>query len=129
MGFSEIILLMAIALILFGPEDLPEIARTVGKIVYEVRKATSELTSSFTDVVQSPRDLMNKAFEETTRVPVVNPNKEDSPESGGEEELLTYDGKLLPDKAEQASPAKAEDNPLSDLPAGMVTYDDKGTSR
>ena len=29
MGFSELIFLMAIALILFGPEELPRVARTI----------------------------------------------------------------------------------------------------
>ena len=54
MGF-EIILILAIALILFGPEDLPDIARTIGKVVFEIRKATQELTREFQDSMDTPK--------------------------------------------------------------------------
>jgi sec-independent protein translocase protein TatA len=41
-GFPEMILLVVLALILFGPKKLPEIARTVGKFVAEFKKASNE---------------------------------------------------------------------------------------
>ena len=48
MGFGDILLILAIALVLFGPEELPEIARKIGKVVFEIRKATTEITKEFT---------------------------------------------------------------------------------
>lgn len=53
MGFGEIILLMAFALILFGPEELPRVARTVGKTVYELRHATGAVTKELEKYVQT----------------------------------------------------------------------------
>jgi len=44
--FPEIIVILLIALLLFGPKKLPEIGRTLGKAVRELRKAAREFSSS-----------------------------------------------------------------------------------
>jgi Tat protein translocase TatB subunit len=44
-GAPEILLIMVVALIVFGPEKLPEIAREAGKMVRQFRRMTSEATS------------------------------------------------------------------------------------
>lgn len=38
-GFGEIILILLIVLILFGASKLPEIGRSLGKAIYEFKKA------------------------------------------------------------------------------------------
>ena len=40
---GEMLFLLFIGLILFGPEELPKIARTIGRVAYEIRKASSEV--------------------------------------------------------------------------------------
>ncbi|MBM2810150.1 MAG: putative twin-arginine translocation protein, TatA/E family [Chloroflexi bacterium] len=47
MGPLELGLIMALALIVFGPDKLPEIARQVGRTVGEIRRISSEVTSEF----------------------------------------------------------------------------------
>jgi sec-independent protein translocase protein TatB len=42
MSFSETIFLFFLALIIFGPKKLPEIARQVGKLLNEFRRASNE---------------------------------------------------------------------------------------
>jgi len=42
MSFSETIFLFFLALIIFGPKKLPEIARQVGKFMNEFRRASNE---------------------------------------------------------------------------------------
>jgi sec-independent protein translocase protein TatB len=42
MGFSETIFLFFLALVIFGPKKLPEIARQVGKALNEFRRASNE---------------------------------------------------------------------------------------
>lgn len=120
MGFSEIFLIMAIALILFGPEDLPDIARTIGKVIFEIRKVTQELTKEFYNSVDTPNQILNKAFEKTTSSRS-NEQETHAPQSGAEvtaidEVLLKYDD-------------ETPDDPLAELPLDMVSYEEKGASR
>src|SRR5580692_4909909 len=42
MGFSETIFLFFLALLIFGPKKLPEIARQVGKVLNDLRRASNE---------------------------------------------------------------------------------------
>ena len=42
-GAPELIIVLVIALLIFGPKRLPEIGRTVGKGLAEFRKASTEL--------------------------------------------------------------------------------------
>ena len=42
-GPEEIVLILVIALIVFGPKRLPEIGRTVGKSLREFRKASDDI--------------------------------------------------------------------------------------
>ncbi len=46
LGIPELLLIFAVALIVFGPRKLPEIGRTLGKALGEFRKATDELKNS-----------------------------------------------------------------------------------
>lgn len=45
MSFSETIFLFFLALIVFGPKKLPEIARQAGRILAELRRASNEFKS------------------------------------------------------------------------------------
>ena len=45
-GFPELILILIIGLVVFGPGKLPEIGRAVGKGLQEFKKATTDLTNS-----------------------------------------------------------------------------------
>src|SRR5579863_6186991 len=45
MSFSETIFLFLLALIIFGPKKLPEIARQAGRLMAELRRASNEFKS------------------------------------------------------------------------------------
>ncbi len=45
-GMWEIMLVLAVALIIFGPAKLPELGRSIGNGLKEFRKATKDLKDS-----------------------------------------------------------------------------------
>lgn len=51
-SFSEILFLVMLGLILFGPKRLPEIARTLGKFVAEFKRASNEFQSQIHDEIR-----------------------------------------------------------------------------
>lgn len=52
-GMPELLLILAIALIVIGPNKLPDIARALGRGFAEFRKATDDLKRSFNEEVNT----------------------------------------------------------------------------
>ena len=52
-GAPELLVILVIALVVLGPERLPDMARTIGRTVYEFRKITGEATAVFREVVDT----------------------------------------------------------------------------
>jgi TatA/E family protein of Tat protein translocase len=50
-GLPEMVLIMAIALLVFGPKKLPEIGRSIGKAMREFKKATEEIKDKFEEQI------------------------------------------------------------------------------
>jgi TatA/E family protein of Tat protein translocase len=50
-GVPELIMIFIVALVLFGPKQLPEIGRTIGKAMGEFRRATNDLQRSLEEEV------------------------------------------------------------------------------
>jgi sec-independent protein translocase protein TatA len=53
-GFGEIMVILLLALIIFGPRRLPEMGKTVGRSLREFRKATSEIRSELRTGLDEP---------------------------------------------------------------------------
>lgn len=47
LGIPEMMFIFVLALLLFGPKELPKLGRTVGKALAEFRRAQSELKATF----------------------------------------------------------------------------------
>ena len=50
-GIPGLILILTLALIIFGPKKLPEIGRAFGQTLKEFKKSTRELTSDITEEI------------------------------------------------------------------------------
>jgi sec-independent protein translocase protein TatB len=69
-GGGEIVVVLLLALLLLGPEKLPETARKVGKVLAEIRR----VTSGFEEEVRSAMDIgdarsVDTALDRTTDGP------------------------------------------------------------
>ena len=51
-GMGEILLILVIALVIFGPEKVVEIGRTMGRMARTLKKASTDLTSQLTIEVE-----------------------------------------------------------------------------
>jgi TatA/E family protein of Tat protein translocase len=51
LGPAEILVILVIALLVFGPNKMPDIARQVGRGVREFRRVQQHLSSELRDVV------------------------------------------------------------------------------
>ena len=60
MNIFEIVLLLAVALIVLGPERLPEVLQTVAKILRELRSASNTVLRELTEVTDEPRRVMRE---------------------------------------------------------------------
>ena len=56
LGASEILLILVVALILFGPDKLPEMGRGLGKAIAGFKKGLQEGIKEFKDEAKKPRD-------------------------------------------------------------------------
>jgi len=77
LGPAEILVILVIALLVFGPNKMPDIARQVGKGFREFRRVQQHLKSELRDVV-SEFDSPSSATVEQQPVPMLPP-KEDAP--------------------------------------------------
>ncbi|WP_083443589.1 twin-arginine translocase TatA/TatE family subunit [Ornithinibacillus contaminans] len=57
-GISGLILILIIALVIFGPKKLPEIGKAAGETLREFKKSTKDLTGDVADEVQEAKDIV-----------------------------------------------------------------------
>ncbi len=63
-GFSELVVIGVIALIFIGPKQLPEIARTVGRFINELKRASDEAMGTFREASTQSEEFIRKTRED-----------------------------------------------------------------
>ena len=63
-GLPELIIIAAIALIVFGPNKLPELAKAFGRAMREFKKATEEVKESFEAETKDLEELKDNLTQE-----------------------------------------------------------------
>jgi len=51
---TELLVILGVALIVFGPTRLPELARSLGRAMNEFKRASTDLRQTFRDAVEDP---------------------------------------------------------------------------
>jgi sec-independent protein translocase protein TatA len=60
-GIPELIIILVVALIVFGPGKLPEVGKSLGKTIREFRKSSSqEMTGEVQDAVEIKKELKSE---------------------------------------------------------------------
>jgi TatA/E family protein of Tat protein translocase len=52
LGFPELLIILVVALIVFGPRKLPELGRSLGKSLSEFKRASNELRSTLDEEIR-----------------------------------------------------------------------------
>ena len=60
LGFSELIIIFILALLIFGPRKLPELGRSLGKGLAEFKRATNELKRTWEEEVKTEEQELKK---------------------------------------------------------------------
>jgi len=90
-GMPELIVILVIALVVIGPQKLPELARSLGKGLAEFKRATDDFKQSVEDET--------KAAEEREKVAKLMAEKE--------AELNTEEAKAKAEKSEESVQGKS----------------------
>ena len=122
---AHLAIIFVVALIVFGPEKLPDLARNIGKVMGEFRRATGDLRSTFESHM---RDLEREAELRKTREaipPAASPGLMTGTASGSTEENTIGGGGSTPSLPVSTADATATADPadsVKDLPppAGTV---------
>ncbi len=85
LSIPHLVVIFIVALVVFGPQKLPELARTLGKIMAEVRRATGDLRMTFEDQMRElereTRELEQRKRELAQRAPAAHPEPVSPPAS------------------------------------------------
>ncbi|OGR61300.1 MAG: preprotein translocase subunit TatB [Desulfobacula sp. RIFOXYB2_FULL_45_6] len=71
LGMPEILLILAIALIVIGPQKLPDLAKTLGRAMGEFKKAAQEFKRSI-DVETTVKDIKDITLPKTDLKEILN---------------------------------------------------------
>lgn len=78
LSVPHLVIIFLVALIVFGPEKLPELARTFGKAMTEFKRATGDLRAGFEEHMRelereaTIREAQKKPVEEVKTEPVAS---------------------------------------------------------
>jgi Tat protein translocase TatB subunit len=113
LGSTELLFILVVALIFFGPRKLPQLARSMGKSMAEFRKASEDFKRTWEREValESAREPDNSTFEETQSTASVEQTENHIlPEPANPDHVIARQNPYQPIAAAEEVPA-ANDQP------------------
>jgi sec-independent protein translocase protein TatA len=86
-GFPELLIILAIALLIFGPKKLPEISKSLGRAIREFRRTSDEIKDKIEQEIQASefkdiKDDLQKDFSRPLDEEVPEEKEEKKDEEG-----------------------------------------------
>ncbi len=104
-GLPELLIIVAIALIVFGPNKLPELARAFGKAMREFNKATEEVKESFEAETKELEEFKHNLTDENLLADLA---EQISPPEPAVEETSVPSSPSAPEETQPAEDASAQ---------------------
>lgn len=133
LGFQEVLVILGLALLIFGPRELPKIGRTIGRAMGEFRKASTELKRSLnTEMIEEelrqsdPRKVIRETAKELEAAAMAEESETvaESVDAGPAEAAPESGSSGAPADAPSVEDVSAEDVPAEDVPADDVAAED-----
>jgi TatA/E family protein of Tat protein translocase len=84
-GMPEMVIILVIALIIFGPRKLPELGRSLGRSINEFKKASNELRSTLEDEIR-----VEERKEQQAKITAEQQSAMPAPVPGSEPDLMAH---------------------------------------
>ena len=119
-GAPELVLILIVGLIVFGPGKLPEMGRTLGKGLREFRKASNALTTAINtpDPPPAPPAQNTAAQPQPAAAPTAQPQPAAAPTA--QQAAPVAAEPAAPAAAQQSAPAPAATSPTASTAAAAV---------
>ncbi|MBF1714605.1 MAG: twin-arginine translocase TatA/TatE family subunit [Selenomonas sp.] len=119
-GAPELVLILIVGLIVFGPGKLPEMGRTLGKGLREFRKASNALTTAINtpDPPPAPPAQNTAAQPQPAAAPTAQPQPAAAPTA--QQAAPVAAEPAAPAAAQQSAPAPAATSPTAETAAAAV---------
>jgi sec-independent protein translocase protein TatB len=103
LGFTEILVILCITLIVVGPDKLPELARKLGRIIWQIRHTSEEFRKEIgLSDLNNIKNPLQKEFEDLKN--------------------LRFD--IPPDRTENAETARPKSDKVTEVDKGAVSEDE-----
>jgi TatA/E family protein of Tat protein translocase len=124
-GFPELIVILSIALLVFGPKKLPEVGRSIGRALREFRKTSDEIKERIEEEIQAEefRDMEKSIKSEYDTITSSAEDVYGQEKEKSEEENSTPGQEKAPEKEEttEPEPDKPEKDEAKDEDGKKIT--------